>query len=168
MTSRRRREVLARVVVVVGLYQGGVPLVARGAFGAEQRFAPAASLGAPWWWLACVVIVAVAVALAVVLEPADPPVDTSSAPVAAPVDAAPQRSAATADLDALAAVVVLAGFYNGVAPFVARLVLGGDLRLALPLYLPAPWWWLTSAATIVGAVAALEAIERAKHRRGGP
>lgn len=165
MTTRRRRQLLARSIAVVGLYQGGVPLVARGLFGAEQRFAPAASLDPPWWWLACSAIVVVTAAFAVAAEPADPPPDGSGGPSPAPPGPAEDHARATSDLDALSGLVVLLGFYNGVAPFVARLVLGGDLRLALPLLLPAPWWWLTSVATIIGAFGALVAIERVKRRR---
>ena len=56
----------------------------------------------------------------------------------------------------------LVGIYNGVAPFVSRLLLDGDLLLALPLRLPSPWWWVASLAVIAATLVLLEAIDRAK------
>jgi len=55
--------------------------------------------------------------------------------------------------------------YNGIAPFIARLIFDGDLLLAFTLRLPAPWWWIASLAVVAAAVALLEAIDRAKQRR---
>jgi len=55
-------------VVFLGLYQGAVPLVARGIFGRDQRLAPATWLTSPWWWLACLAIVAVGIGLLAALE----------------------------------------------------------------------------------------------------
>ena len=67
--------------------------------------------------------------------------------------------------DAIAAVVLLVGIYNGVAPFVARLVFDGNLLLALPLRLPAPWWWIASIAVVLTTVVLLSLIDQAKKRR---
>ena len=62
-------------------------------------------------------------------------------------------------------IVFLVGIYNGIAPFVARLVFGGDdLLLALPLRLPSPWWWITSIAVLVVAGVLLVVIDEAKKR----
>ena len=162
------RPAASRIVVVLGLYQGAVPLVVRGAVGGDQRFAPALWLPSPWWWITCAGIVALAVAAAAALEPDDEPSDGSDAADAA--DAAdgaggPDKTTPAAAYDALSAVVFLLGVYNGIAPFVARLVFDGDLLLAVTLRLPAPWWWITSLAVVVAAIALLEAIDRAKQRR---
>jgi hypothetical protein len=162
------RRAASRVVVVLGLYQGAVPLVVRGAFGGDQRFAPALWLPSPWWWIACAGIVALAVAAAAALEPDGP--DGPDAAEAADRPDGPERPAQdqatpVAAYDALSAVVFLLGVYNGIAPFVARLVFDGDLLLAFTLRLPAPWWWIASLAVVAAAVALLEAIDRAKQRR---
>jgi hypothetical protein len=156
------RRAASRVVVVVGLYQGAVPLVVRGAFGGDQRFAPALWLPSPWWWITCAGIVALAVAAAAVLEPDDERHDESDA---ADGPGGPNNATPVAAYDALSAVVFLLGVYNGIAPFVARLVFDGDLLLAVTLRLPAPWWWISSLAVVVAAVALLESIDRAKQRR---
>ena len=160
-TSTRAYDVASVVVTFLGLYQGAVPLVVRAVFGAEQRFAPAMWLPAPWWWLACLGIVAVMIALLTVIHRAKarhaPP-----AAVAAPAE--DPNEGRDAGYDALSAIVLLAGIYNGIAPFVARLVFDGDLFLAFTLRLPAPWWWIASLAVIVLAVVLLEVIDRAKNR----
>lgn len=162
------RRVASRVVVVLGLYQGAVPLVVRGAFGGDQRFAPALWLPSPWWWIACAGVVAVAVAAAAALEPDEPDEPGHDRPDEPGGDAGrPDRTVPVAGYDALSAVVFLVGLYNGVAPFLARLVFDGDLLLALTLRLPAPWWWIASLAVVAAAVALLEAIDRARQRRLG-
>jgi hypothetical protein len=80
----------------------------------------------------------------------------------------PSKGAAskgTGGYEAASAAVFLVGIYNGVAPFVARLVFDGKLLLALPLRLRAPWWWITSIAVLVATIALLELIDQAKKRR---
>lgn len=164
------RRAASGVVVVLGLYQGAVPLVVRGAFGGDQRFAPALWLPAPWWWIACAGIAALAVAAAAVLESGEEPdrseaVDRSERSERSEGTEPPDRAAPVAGYDALSAVVFLLGIYNGIAPFVARLVFDGDLLLAFTLRLPAPWWWIASLVVVAVAIALLEAIDRAKQRR---
>lgn len=66
--------------------------------------------------------------------------------------------------DAASAVVFLVGLYNGLAPFVSRLLFDGDLLLALPLRLGAPWWWITSLAVLVVTFVLLALIDQAKDR----
>jgi hypothetical protein len=158
---RDLRRAASGVVVVVGLYQGAVPLVVRGAFGGDQRFAPALWLPAPWWWIACAGIAALALAAAAVLDPGDEPDRSDRSEGTEP----PDRAAPVAGYDALSAAVFLLGVYNGIAPFVARLVFDGDLLLAFTLRLPAPWWWIASLVVVAVAIALLEAIDRAKQRR---
>jgi len=58
----------------------------------------------------------------------------------------------------------LGGIYNGVAPFIARLIFDGNHLLALPLRLRAPWWWITSLAVIVVTLLLLTMIDAAKQR----
>ena len=48
------------------------------------------------------------------------------------------------------------------APFISRLLFDGNLLLAFPLRLPAPWWWITSYAVIGVALALLTVIDNAK------
>lgn len=164
--SGPRLRTAAALVTLLGLYQGAVPLVARLAFGADQRFAPALWLPAPWWWIACVAIVVVTLVVLAAIDtsraghdPA-PPTDPGA-------DEEDERSSPQAPVhDSLSGLVFLAGVYNGVAPFVARLVLDRDgLLLALPLRLPAPWWWITSLAVIAVAIALLAVIDHDKQRR---
>jgi hypothetical protein len=159
------------VVAFLTLYQGTVPLVARGLFGAEQRFAPALWLPAPWWWVACLAVTAAGVTLLAALdgrrpgrpaEEAPPPAAGATAEVTAE---APQVGGGTTGYDALEALVFLVGLYNGVAPFVSRLVFDGDLLLALPLRLPSPWWWVASLAVVAATAALLAVIDRAEHGR---
>ena len=162
--STRRYDVASVVVTFLGLYQGAVPLLARAVFGAEQRFAPAMWLPAPWWWIACLGIVAVMVVLLAVVHRArerHAPPSAAAPPVGAPDDPHEGRDAG---YDALSAIVLLAGIYNGIAPFVARLVFDGDLFLAFTLRLPAPWWWIASLAVVALAVVLLELIDRARNR----
>jgi hypothetical protein len=161
--SRRRYGVARAVVTFLGLYQGAVPLVVRPLFGAEQRFAPALWLPAPWWWLACLGVVVVTIGLLAAISAAQA---RAGSPAAAPGEAAPARDG-TAGYDALSAFVLLAGIYNGIAPFVVRLFSDGSLLLAFPLRLPAPWWWITSLAVVVVTVALLGLLDRAKERRRG-
>ena len=82
-TAARRYDVASGIVTFLGLYQGAVPLVVRPLFGADQRFAPALWLPAPWWWIACLSVVAVAGALLV----------PSTAPRSGPVPAGPETEA---------------------------------------------------------------------------
>lgn len=164
------RRAASGVVVVVGLYQGAVPLVVRGAFGGDQRFAPALWLPSPWWWIACACITAFALAAAAALDPDDEDQDEPDGPDGRDEPDGLDRSERTdqtstvAAYDALSAVVFLLGVYNGIAPFVARLVFDGDLLLAVTLRLPAPWWWIASLGVVAAAIALLEAIDRAKQR----
>jgi hypothetical protein len=166
------RRAASRIVIVLALYQGAVPLVVRSAFGGDQRFAPALWLPSPWWWIVCLAIVAVAVALAAALDggevgPSAREAERPEATAAGTGDEPAERPAGdgtAAAYDALSAVVFLVGFYNGVAPFVARLVFGGDLLLALTLRLPSPWWWIASLGVIAVAVVLLTLIDSAKQR----
>jgi hypothetical protein len=165
-TSTRPYDVASGVVGFLGLYQGAVPLVVRPLFGAEQRFAPALWLPDPWWWIACLGIVALTVALLAALHAARdehvPPTKADDA-----VEDVPPADDRAAGYDALSAIVLLVGVYNGLAPFVSRLVFDGELFLAFTLRLPAPWWWIASLAVIAVTVALLEVIDRAKKRTTG-
>ncbi len=167
--SKRAYDVALGVVVFVGLYQGLVPLVARPLFDADQRFAPALWLPSPWWWIACLAITLATLALlAVIAEARDRHFPAEPEPVNAPAstsEAGTQASNGAAAYDVASGIVFLVGIYNGIAPFVARLVFGGDdLLLALPLRLPSPWWWITSIAVLVVAVVLLVVIDEAKKR----
>ncbi|SFE29316.1 hypothetical protein SAMN05216574_10334 [Blastococcus tunisiensis] len=169
----RRYDVASGIVTFLGLYQGAVPLVVRPVFGADQRFAPALWLPAPWWWIACLGVVAVAGALLAAIHRARerhvPPVrPVDGATVSPPESTADEDPGAdrAAGYDALSGLVLLVGLYNGVAPFVARLVFGGDLLLAFTLRLPTPWWWIASLAVVVLTVVLLAVIDRGKERSG--
>jgi hypothetical protein len=152
--NRRAYGAAFGVVAFLGLYQGVVPLVVRLLFGRDQRFAPALRLPPPWWWIACLAIVAITgVALAMIHDARQQRFGGSTC--------AMNRTRA---YDTASAVVFLLGIYNGVAPFIARFVFGGNLLLALPLRLPSPWWWVTSIAVIVAAFALLVVIDQAKER----
>lgn len=159
------------LVTFLGLYQGAVPLVVRGLFDRDQRFAPTMWLPSPWWWVACLAVVAVTVTLLAVLDDARPRRLRSDADPSQPATSTPGARDADRDTegasgyDALSGAVFLVGIYNGVAPFVARLLLDGDLLLALPLRLPAPWWWITSLVVIVATFVLLALIDVAKQRR---
>ena len=174
METRERRnrqgyDVAIGVVTFLGLYQGAVPLVVRLLFDGDQRLAPALWLPAPWWWIACLAIVLSTVAvLAVIHDAKQRRFPTESAPgsaLAGMPETSTQNTDRTAAYDAASAVVFLVGIYNGVAPFVARLIFDGKLLLALPLRLPAPWWWITSVAVLITTVALLAVIDQAKQRR---
>lgn len=96
------------IVTFLGLCQGAVPLVVRPLFGAEQRIAPALWLPAPWWWIACLGIVALTVGLLIALHAAR----EKRVPPAPQDDAAgenPQADDRAAGYDALSAIVLLAG-----------------------------------------------------------
>ena len=155
-------KLLSGAVVILALYQGVVPLVARLLFDADERFAPALWLPSPWWWITCVAIVAMAVCSLAAIHTREQP---SPGPSGAPAGARHPGHEGTGIYDAAAAVVLLVGIYNGVAPFVARLVLDGNLLLALPLRLRAPWWWITSIAVVIATVVVLTLIDQAKQRR---
>ena len=160
-------------MTLVGLYQGAVPLIARGVFGGDQRFAPALWLPSPWWWITCVAIVAVAVAAVAAIDGArkqrfpdrSPVPDRADVAGVAMPDASSSPDLSSCGYAALSGLVFLLSIYNGIAPFIARLVFDGDLLLALPLRLPSPWWWITSMAVIGVAMALLTAIDNAKQRR---
>jgi len=164
VTESQVQRVLAGAVAAVGLHQAGVPLIARGVFGAEQRFAPVAALPAPWWWLTCAALTIVMAIAVLALAPRDAPGEHPTSTETAEPGQPASDEAADQGWEALSGFVVLVALYNGVAPFVVRLVLGGDLLLALPLYLPAPWWWLAAGFVVVAAAAALVTIDRARHR----
>jgi hypothetical protein len=151
------------LVVFLGLYHGAVPLVVRLAFDRDQRLAPALWLPSPWWWIACLGVVAVSLGLLTALHADDEP--APSDPSGAPSGAAASKSESGGGYDVASAVVLLAGIYNGVVPFVARLVFDGNQALALPLRLPAPWWWIASLAVVAVTVVLLTLIDQAKERR---
>ena len=159
-SGTRRYDVASGVVAFLGLYQGAVPLVVRPLFGADQRFAPALWLPSPWWWIACLGIVAVTLGLLAAIHTArekHAPAAEDAAPETTDVERAPVH-------DGLSALVLLVGIYNGLAPFVSRLLFDGDLVLAFTLRLPSPWWWIASLAVIALTVVLLGAIDRAKQR----
>jgi hypothetical protein len=131
-------------------------------------------LPSPWWWIACLAIIVVTTAALAALDDArtqQVPATASegSRPTRtshdAPSEIGDQRSNGTGGYDALSGVVFLVGIYNGVAPFIARLVFDGDLLWALPLRLSTPWWWITSLVAIVATIALLALIDGAKQRR---
>ncbi|MGY2075649.1 MULTISPECIES: hypothetical protein [unclassified Blastococcus] len=157
----RWRPVLSWLVGFLTLYQGVVPLIVRPLFEADQRFAVALALPSPWWWLACVGIIVLGVGLLALLHRGEEP------PPAAAQPEEPREETGTEGYDALSALVLLAGIYNGLAPFVSRLLFDGELFLAFTLRLPAPWWWIASLAVLVLTVVLLAAIDRAKERATG-
>lgn len=169
----RGYAVASAVVWFVGISQGLVPLVVRALFDRDDRLALPLLLPDPWWWIACIAVLLLAAIALLVIETAR----ERAAPQ--PVHSAPEatgdgedrggseRSEAAAGFDALSGLVLLVGIYNGLAPFVARLVFDGDLFLAFPLRLPSPWWWLASLAVLVLTVVLLEGIDRAKKRTTG-
>jgi hypothetical protein len=167
----QRYRIAVGIVSFLGLYQGAVALAGRALFDADQRFAPALWLPAPWWWIACLSVSAVALALVAVLdgarrrslEPAAAPPPTGAAARAAASPPPPADDRAQG-YDAVSAVVFLVGLYNGLAPFASRLLFDGDLLLALPLRLGAPWWWITSLAVLVATFVLLTLLDQAKDR----
>jgi hypothetical protein len=68
--------------------------------------------------------------------------------------------------EGLSALVFLVGIYQGVVPFVVRLLAGEDGRqfLSLPTRLDGPWWWVAAIASLAVAAVLLELIDRAKKR----
>lgn len=165
------RRALAWVFLAIGLNQGIAPLVLRGLFDRSQRYTPALCLDAPAWWIACVAMTVACAAFAVLVHPNGAPVTTPGDRAATRTDDPedhPTDSAGSASresvLDGVAAVVFLAGLYNGIGPFVAKFVLDGGLLFALPARLASPWWWIVSIAVLAGTMAALVAIDKAKTR----
>lgn len=65
--------------------------------------------------------------------------------------------------EGLTSLVALIGLYEGVLPFVGKL-LNWHPFLSLPLRLPAPAWWIVSAAVVVVAIALLDVLDQAKKR----
>jgi hypothetical protein len=66
--------------------------------------------------------------------------------------------------DLLSFVVLFVGVYEGLLPFLAKL-LDWDPTLAFPRLLDGPWWWIVSGLVVASALRLLEAIDRAKKRR---
>ena len=163
--SGRGYDSASAFVWFVGISQGVVPLVVRSLFDRDGRFALPLLLPEPWWWLACIAVV-VGAAVGLVLIDAAGQRRAPERP--APEDAAArgQEKPGADGWDALSGVVLLAGIYNGLVPFVVRLFSDGELLLAFTLRLPAPWWWLASLAVLVLAAVLLEWIDRAKKRAG--
>jgi hypothetical protein len=163
------------LVTFLGIYQGAVPLVTRGLFGADQRFAPALGLAAPWWWMACIAIVVVTLIAVAFIDAtrerrlrADRVVYDDGDRIGA-VNATETSNAnpSGSGYDSLASLVLLIGLYNGVAPFLARWVFGGSWLFTLTLRLDSPWWWITSLTVIAVTAVLLALIERAKQRLSG-
>jgi hypothetical protein len=160
----RGTDAASAVVWFVGISQGLVPLVVAGVFDRDSRFALPLLLPAPWWWMACLAVLVLAVVALLLLDAAEE--RAASGPAAPPTDHDGEavHEKAAAGYDALSGLVLLIGIYNGLAPFIARLVFDGDLFLAFTLRLPAPWWWLASLAVLALTVVLLEWIDRAKQR----
>jgi hypothetical protein len=171
MSSRpttRSHDAASAVVWFVGISQGLVPLVVHGVFDRDDRIALPLLLPAPWWWIACLAVLVGAVAALLLIDVAKEraapvhPAPEADEDGGDPADAA--RTETAAGYDALSGLVLLVGIYNGLAPFVARLVFDGDLFLAFTLHLPSPWWWVASLAVVALAVVLLKWIDRAKKR----
>jgi phosphatidylglycerophosphate synthase len=160
--DKARHDVASGIVIFLGMYQGAVPLAVRLIFDGDQRFAPALWLPSPWWWIACITIVLVAVALLAVLYTGKQ--RRSLAPGRSQPSEGTRQNNGTAGYEAASAVVLLVGIYNGIAPFVVRLIFDGNQLLALPLRLGAPWWWITSVAVVIVTVVLLTLIDQAKQR----
>lgn len=161
-------DLIRGLVLFLGLHQGGVPLVVRLLFGADQRFAPALWLPAPWWWIACVAIVIVMGAALAVLREARRRRLGDAQPDADDVETVDGRAEdggdASAAFDAASGLVFLVGIYNGVAPFVVRLFGRDGLLLSLPTRLAAPWWWITSLIVLAATVALLAWMDHRKQQ----
>lgn len=69
------------------------------------------------------------------------------------------------DYDQLSTLVFVVGLFEGLLPFAGRL-LGFSPLLSLPLRLDAPWWWIVAGVVLVGAAAALIALDEGKKRLG--
>lgn len=158
----RGADAASAVVWFVGISQGLVPLIVAGVVGRDGRFALPLLLPDPWWWIACLAVLVLAVVALLAIDSAKERAVPESGAVA------PVADDGGGGYDALSGLVLLVGIYNGLAPFVARFVFGGDLFLAFPLRLPAPWWWLASLGVVVLTVVLLEWIDRAKQRATGP
>ncbi|MBJ7453300.1 MAG: hypothetical protein JHC71_14640 [Blastococcus sp.] len=159
----RGYDAASAVVWFVGISQGLVPLVVAGVFDRDGRFALPLLLPEPWWWITCLAVLVLAVVALLAIDHAKErglPESRQAEPDAG--------SSGAGGYDALSGLVLLVGIYNGLAPFVARLIFGGDLFLAFTLRLPAPWWWLASLGVVVLTVVLLEWIDRAKQRATGP
>jgi hypothetical protein len=165
----RLHTAASTVVAFLGISQGVVPLITRGFLNRNERLAPASWLSAPWWWIACLAIIALALSLIAVIEIARPHQGLSES-VATPDNLAAPTDATQADpdtdrskvYDSLSGLILLIGLYNGIAPFVTRLIFDVDLLLVLPLRLPTPWWWITSLAVLATTNALLAVIDQAK------
>ena len=129
----RGSDAASAVVWFVGISQGLVPLVVAGVFERESRIALPLLLPDPWWWIACLAVLALAV---VALVAIDDRAERAVPDAGGGAPAADEESAGAAGYDPLSGLVLLVGIYNGLAPFVARLVFGGDLFLAFTLRLP--------------------------------
>jgi hypothetical protein len=162
--SARGSDAASAVVWFVGISQGLVPLVVAGVFDRDSRFALPLLLPEPWWWIACLAVLVLAVVALLAIDTAKERAVPGSGPAS---PAAEEESDGAGGYDALSGLVLLVGIYNGVAPFVARLVFGCDLFLAFTLRLPSPWWWIASLAVVVLAVVLLEWIDRLKKRATG-
>ena len=162
--STRGSDAASAVVWFVGISQGLVPLVVAGVFDRDSRFALPLLLPGPWWWIACLAVLVLAVVALLAIDTAKERAAAGSGDAAPAAEEGADRAGG---YDALSGLVLLVGIYNGLAPFVARLVFGGDLFLAFTLRLPSPWWWLTSLAVVVLTVVLLEWIDRAKKRATG-
>jgi hypothetical protein len=169
-SSTKGYDAASAVVWAVGISQGLVPLVVHGVFDRDDRIALPLLLPGPWWWITCIAVILLAVVALLAIDSAKERATPQPAPGAAEAGDRPDASAAespASGFDALSGLVFLVGIYNGLAPFVARLVFDGDLFLAFTLRLPSPWWWLASLAVLVLAVVLLEWIDRAKKRATG-
>jgi hypothetical protein len=69
--------------------------------------------------------------------------------------------------DALSAVALLVGFYEGLLPFAAKLF-GWSPALSLPAHMDPPAWWIVAGVALIAAVIALDRLDTAKNRRFGP
>lgn len=165
--STRGYDAASAFVWFAGISQGLVPLVVHGVFDRDGRFALPLLLPDPWWWIACLAVLVLAVVALIGIDAAkERATPGPPAPTADPLEE-PEKTEASAGYDALSGLVLLVGIYNGLAPFVSRLLFGGDLFLAFTLRLPAPWWWLASLAVLAVTVVLLEWIDRAKQRSTG-
>jgi hypothetical protein len=69
----------------------------------------------------------------------------------------------TRTYDVIANLILLVVLFEGLLPFVAKLI-GVDPVISVPDNLDAPEWWLVSALVIAGGGVLLETIDRAKGR----
>ena len=69
--------------------------------------------------------------------------------------------------DALSAVTLLIGFYEGLLPFPSKLF-GWSPALSLPARIDPPGWWIVAGAVLITAVFTLARVDNAKKRRFGP